>query len=163
MTGVQTCALPICIRLLGDDAVLTNQIRSLFKGASQLPEFLASTINDPAWPMPVRYGAVAQWLCSGLSPKNTLQAQALLTSWLMREEIYGRQQLFNRHIALSFADTWRMHAQNRFHFCSPGTTVPALLTTLDGLEHGNSTLKSVLVAASSALKEPLGSFIERVL
>jgi len=151
------------IRLLGDDAVLTNQIRLLLKGASQPPAFLVSIINDPASPMPVRYGAVAQWLCCGLPPKNTLQAQALLTSGLMREEIYARQQLFNRHIARSFAETWRMHAQNRFHFCSPGTTVPALLTTLDGLEHGNSTLKSVLVAASSALKEPLGSFIERVL
>lgn len=151
------------IRLLGDDAVLTNQIRSLLRGASQPPELLASTINDPASPMPVRYGAVAQWLCCGLPPKKTLQAQALLTSGLMREEIYARQQLFNRHIARCFADTWRMHAQNRFQFTSPGKTVPALLTTLDELEHGNSTLKSVLVAASSALKEPLGSFIERVL
>jgi len=150
------------IRLLGDDEVLTDQIRLLLKGASQPSAFLVQTINDPESPMPVRYGAVAQWLCCGLSAKNTLQAQALLTSGLMRDEIFARQLIFNRHIARCFADSWQ-HTQNRFQFCSPGTSVPALLTTLDGLEHGNATLKSVLVAASRVLKEPLGSFIERVL
>lgn len=151
------------IRLLGDDAVLTNQIRSLLKGASQPPPFLASTINDPTSPMSVRYGAVAQLLWSGLTVKKTLQVQALLTSGVMRDDIFARQLIFNRHVARSFADTWRMHAQNRFQFCAPGTSVPALLSTLDGLDHGNATLRSVLVAASSALREPLESFIERVL
>lgn len=151
------------IRFLGDDAVLTNQIRSLLMGASQPPEFLTSTINDPASPMPVRYGALAQWWNCGLPAKNTLKAQALLTSGMMRDESYARQQIFNRHIARCFADDWRTHAQNRFQFCSPSTSVPVLLATLDGLEHGNATLKSVLVAASSALGEHLELFIERVL
>lgn len=151
------------IRLLGDDAVLTNQIRLLLTGASQPPEFLASTINDPAFPMPVRYGAVAQLLWSGLPAKKTLQLQALLTSGLMRDDIFARQLIFNRHIARCFADAWRTLAQSRFQFCSPSTSVPALLNVLDGIEYGNATLKNVLVAASSALKEPLDSFIDRVL
>lgn len=151
------------IRQHGEDAILTQQIRLLLKGASQPPPFLPTIITNPTSSMHERYGAVAQWLCNGLSAENTLKAHAILTSGLMRDDAHARQQIFNRHVARCFADSWRAQAQNRFQFCSPNTSVPALLATLDRIDHGNATLKSVLVAASTALKEPLGAFIERVL
>jgi len=94
--------------------------------------------------------------------KRTLRLQAFLTSGLVCDVSFVRQALFNRHVAHSFADAWRLHAQSRFQFYSPGTSVPTLLTVLDEFEHGNGTLKSVLVAAASALNQPLGEFMERV-
>lgn len=150
-------------RLLGKDATLTYQIRQLLKGATMPSIFLTATISDPTSSIPIKYGAVAQLLCNGLPARNTLQAQAFLTSELVRDDVYFRQQIFNRHVARRFAETWRMHAQNRFQFYSPNKTVPVLLATLDGIDHGNTTLKRVLVAASTALQEPHVSFIERVL
>ena len=147
------------IQLLGEDAVLTNQIRMLLKGASQPSKF----IKDPSSPLTARFGAVTRLLCSGLTAKETLQAQAFLVSALMRDETSARQQIYNRHIARYFAGSWRAHAQNRFQFCNPSKSVPELLTTLDGLERGDSTLRSVLIAASCALREPLGPFIEQVM
>ncbi|MCX5886493.1 MAG: hypothetical protein NT096_11395 [Proteobacteria bacterium] len=150
-------------RLLGEKAVLTDQIRLLLKGASQPAELLQITINDAAFPIPVRYGAVAQLLRSGLPAGNTLKIQAILTSGLMRDEIFARQQLFNRHVARCFAEAWRTHAQSRFQFYSPSTSVPALLGALESVECGSGTLKSVLVAAANVLRQPLGSFMGRVL
>ena len=98
-----------------------------------------------------------------LPAERTLQIQTLLTSGLMIDESFTRQALFNRHVARLFAETWHTHAQRRFQFYSPRTSVPALLGPLDGVERGSGTLKSLLVAASSALKQPLGELMERLL
>ncbi len=47
-------------------------------------------------------------------------------------------------------------------FYSRGVSVPALLTTLDLVERGG-TLRSVLIAAASALRAPLNDFMQRVM
>jgi hypothetical protein len=150
-------------RLLGEEAALTNNIRMLLKGASLPAELLQPAIFDTASSSPVRCGAAAQLLRGMLPAKETLQIQAFLASGLVCDDGFARQVLFNRHVARCFADFWRMHAQSRFQFYSPSTSVPALLGTLDGVERGSGTLKSVLVAAASALRQPLGEFMERVL
>lgn len=150
-------------RLLGEEAALTNNIRLLLKGASLPAELLQPAVIDTASPSPVRFGAAAQLLRGMLPAEKTLQIQAFLTSGLVSDESFARQVLFNRHVARCFADSWRMHAQSRFQFYSPSTSVPALLGTLDGVERGSGTLKSVLVAAATALGQPLGEFIGQVL
>ncbi|MCG7851824.1 MAG: hypothetical protein MIO92_04825, partial [Methanosarcinaceae archaeon] len=150
-------------RLLGEEAVLTNNIRSLLKGASMPAELLQPAIIDTVSSSLVRCGAAAQLLQGMLPANKTLQMQAFLTSGLVSDDSFARQVLFNRHVARCFADSWRTHSQSGFQFYSPGTSVPALLDTLDGVERGSGTLKSVLVAAASALREPLGEFMERVL
>jgi len=150
-------------RLLGEEAALTNNIRLLFEGASLPAELLEPAIIDTVSPAPIRCGAAAQLLQEMLPAERTLQIQTLLTSGLMIDESFTRQALFNRHVARLFAETWHTHAQSRFQFYSPSTSVPALLGTLDGVERGSGTLKSLLVAASSALKQPLGELMERLL
>lgn len=150
-------------RLLGEEAALTNNIRLLLKGASLPPELLQPAIIDATSPSPVRCGAAAQLLRGWMPTEKTLQIQTFLTSGFVSDGSYARQPLFNRRIARCFADAWRTHAKSRFQFYSPSTSVPALLTTLDGVERGSATLKSVLVAAASALRQPLGKFMERVL
>jgi hypothetical protein len=54
-------------------------------------------------------------------------------------------------------------ADTNFFFNSPKTPVPALLGTLDEIDRGSDTLKSVLVTAARTLRQPLEEFIERVL
>jgi hypothetical protein len=155
--------LDASIRLLGEEAALTNNIRLLLKGASLPSELLQPAITDAASPPPVRCGAAAQLLREGTPAEKTLQIQAFLTSGFVSDGSFTRQLLFNRHVARCFADVWRTHAQTRFQFYSPSTSVPALLTTLDGVERGSANLKSLLVVAASALRQSLGEFMERVL
>ena len=150
-------------RLLGEEAALTNNIRLLFEGASLPAELLEPAIIDTVSLAPIRCGAAAQLLQKMLPAERTLQIQALLTSGLVIDESFTRQALFNRHVARLFAETWHTHAQSRFQFYSPSTSVPALLGTLDGVERGSGTLKSILVAAASALRQPLGGLMERLL
>jgi len=155
--------LDASIRLLGEEAALTNNIRLLLKGISLPVELLQSTIIDTASPPPVRCGAAAQLLRGEIPAEKTLHVQAFLTSACLSDESFARQLLFNRHVARCFADAWRTHAQSRFQFFSPRTSVPALLTALNEVEHGRGTLKSLLIAAASALRHPLGEFMDRVL
>jgi len=150
-------------RLLGEESNLTNNIRLLIMGASLPAELLQPATADMTSPTPVRCGAAAQLLQRMLPAKQTLQIQAFLTSGFMSDDSFARQTLFNRHVARCFTDSWRIHAQSSFQFYSPRTSVPELLGTLDGVERGSGTLKSVLVAAARALRQPLGEFMERVL
>jgi hypothetical protein len=151
-----------CDQILGKDTSLANNIRLVLKGASSPAELLESTTIDAAVPAPVRCGAAAQLLQTTLTAKRTIEIQAFLASGCVSDDSYVFQQLFNHHVALYFADTWRRMAENRFYFYSPNESVPALLDTLDRTERGNGTLKSVLVAAARALMHPLGEFMERV-
>ena len=150
-------------RLLGREAILTKNIRSLQKGASLSSELLLPSIVSEATPPPLRFGAAAQLLRRMLTAEETLKTQALLTSALVSDISFSRQALFNREVARCFAGYWRTHAQNSFQFYAPKTSVPILLDALDGVEHGNGTLKNVLVSAASALRQPLGEFMSRVL
>ncbi|MGW8182001.1 MAG: hypothetical protein ACWGQW_25005, partial [bacterium] len=150
-------------RLLGERAALTNNIRLILKGASLTAESLNEATIDAANPLPLRCGAAAQSLRGILSAEKTLQIQAFLTSGFVSDWSFDFQKLFNRHVARCFADSWATLAQSRFQFYSPRSSVPALLETLNGIERGTDTLKSVLIAAASALRQPLGEFMERVL
>jgi tetratricopeptide (TPR) repeat protein len=155
--------LDVSNQLLGEEAVLTNNIRLLLKGASLPADLLQPATIDTASPSTMRCGAAARLLQGMLPPEKTLQFQAFLTSGLMSDKSVARQVLFNRHVARCFAGSWRRHAQNRFQFYSPSISVPALLKTIDGVDSGRSTLKTLLVAAAEALRHPLGEFMERVL
>lgn len=149
-------------RLLGEDAALTKNILLLLRGASLPAEQLQPTTIDATSLPAMRCGAAAKLLWGVLAAKTTLRLQAFLTSALVSDESVARQGLFNRHVARWFADVWHTYAQSPFQFYSPSTSVPALLATLDGIEHGGATLKSVLTAAARALRQPLGEFMERV-
>ena len=119
-----------------------------------------NTVN----PATVRCGAAAKLLLGMPVVSKTLQLQGFLTSALVSDVSATRQELFNHHVARCFAASWRAHAQNRFQFYSPSTSVPALLCVLDDVECGSGgTLKRVLVTAATALRQPLGDFMERVL
>jgi len=149
-------------RLLGEKAALTNNVRLLIEGASLPVELLQPAIIAPTSPAPLRFGALAKLLLNMPPAETTFQLQAVLTSGLVSDESYLRQELFTCHVARRFASSWRTHAQNRFQFVTPSTSVPALLDTLDGVNQGRCTLKNVLVAAADALGKPLGDFMERV-
>lgn len=149
-------------RLLGEESSLTNIIRLLLQGASLPAEDLEAAVFDAAAPPSIRCGAAAQSLQGVLTAEKTLQLQSILTSGLVVDDSYARQELFNFHIARQFASSWRIHARNSFQFCSPSKSVPALLATLNEVDRGNGSLKSVLTSAASALRQPLGEFIERV-
>ncbi len=93
---------------------------------------------------------------------KTLQLEAFLTSAMLSDGSFARQELFNLHAARRFASAWRAHAENRFQFFSPRTSVPELLRAVDDVGAGSGTVKRLLQAAANALGEPLGSFMEHV-
>jgi hypothetical protein len=150
-------------RILGEKAVLTNNIKLLFEGASLPVEFLNPTIIDTSSPAALRCGAAARLLLEMPAAEKILQMQVFLTSGLVSDNSFASQELFNLHVARCFADSWRKHAHNRFQFYSPRTSIPTLLDTIDRIECGNSTLKSLLLSAANSLRQPLGEFIDRVL
>jgi len=150
-------------RLIGEEAALTNNIRLLLKGASLPVELLDSSIIDTSSPSALRCGAAARLLLEMPPAEKTLHMQAFLTSGLAGDISLDFQELFNLHVTRCFADSWRKHAHNRFQFYSPRTSIPALLDTLDGIELGSGTLKSLLLAVASSLRQSLGGFMDRVL
>lgn len=149
---------------LGSDAALTNTVRFVIDGASPPSEILEVTVRNTANPGAVRCGAAAKLLLDMPVASKTLQLQQFLTSALASDASVARQELFNLHVARRFTVAWRAHAENRFQFSSPGTSVPALVRVLDDVEGGSGgTLKRVLVTAATALRQPLGDFMDRVL
>jgi len=148
---------------VGPDAHLTNAVTSTIEGASMETDHLEIIIRTTSNLAILRCGAAARLLCSGLDASKTLQLQAFLTSALVSDKSFARQELFNLHVARKFAAVWCSLAQNRFQFSCPRTTVPKLLHAVDEVMAGTSTLKGLLQAAADAVGEPLGNFIERVL
>jgi hypothetical protein len=147
---------------LGDDAVLTNAVRLVLDGASRPAEFLEATVQNTAIPGTVRCGAAAKLLLSLPVATVTLQLQNFLVSAMISDASVTRQELFNLHVARRFAGSWHTHAENRFQFSSPRTSVPALLRAVDDVETGNGTLRILLQIAANALGPPLGNFMEHV-
>jgi hypothetical protein len=151
------------VQELGADAPLTNAVQMLLSGASGAQDTLETTLQNTGNPATVRCGAAARLLCNGQVASMTLELQAFLTSALVSDKSFARQELFSLHAARRFAAAWPAHTENRFQFSCPRITVPTLLHTVDGIMTGTGTLKSLLQAASNALGQPLGSFMERVL
>lgn len=149
--------------LLSEEAALTKIIQLLLEGASLPPALLQPTIIDTASPLPLRCGAAAQLLMSGIPAGKTLHLQSFLTSAIVSDDSFARQLLCNHHVARCFADAWRTHAKSPFQFYSPRTSVPELLAVLDAIEQGSATLKNLLVVAASSLRQSLGKLMERVL
>lgn len=147
---------------LGADAPLTNVIRMIADGASRPAEILEATVQNTANPATVRCGAAAKLLLNMPVASKTLQLEAFLTSAVVSDTSAARQELFNLHAARRFASAWRAHAENRFQFFSPRTSVPELLRAVDDVEAGSGTLRRLLQAAANALGHPLGSFMEHV-
>ncbi len=150
-------------RELGNDAPLTNAIRLIIDGVSRPAEILAATVQNVANPATVRCGAAAQLLLNMPAASMTLQLEAFLTSAMLSDGSFARQELFNLHVARRFACAWRSQSDNRFQFSSPLTSVPALLRAVDDVAIGTGTLRKLLQAAANALGQPLGSFMEHVL
>lgn len=150
-------------RELGIDAPLTNAIRLIIDGVSRPAETLAATVQNVANPATVRCGAAAQLLLNMPAASMTLQLEAFLTSAMLSDGSFARQELFNLHVARRFACAWRSQSDNRFQFSSPLTSVPALLRAVDDVAIGTGTLRKLLQAAANALGQPLGSFMEHVL
>ncbi len=139
------------IQEVGSGAPLTDVVRSMIEGASMETDQLEITIRTASNPAALRCGAAARLLCSGLDASKTLPLQAFLTSALVSDKSFARQELFNLHVARRFAEPWRAHAENRFQFSCPRTTVPQLIHTVDGVTKGACTLKDLLQSAASAL------------
>jgi hypothetical protein len=151
-------------RLLGEDAALTNNIRLLLEGASLPADRLQSNFFffDSTLSPAFRSGAAAQSLLSVLPAETVLALQAFTTSALVSDGSAIRQSLFNLHVARCFARIWRSYEHSAFQFYAPRSSLPILLATLDEVENGSATLRSVLLAAAAALGQPLGEFMERV-
>lgn len=150
------------IQEVGSGTTLTDVVRLMIEGASMETDQREITSRSASNPAALRCGAAASLLCSGLDASKTLQLQAFLTSALVSDKSFARQELFNLHVARRFAKPWRAHVENRFQFSCPRTTVPQLLNTVDGVTKGTYTLKDLLQSAGSALGQPLGDFMERV-
>ena len=151
------------VQELGAAAPLTNAVQMLISGASGTQDTLETTVLNTGAPATVRCGAAAKLLCNESVASKTLQLQTFLTSALVSDKSFTRQELFNLHAARSLARAWRAHAENRFQFSCPSTTVPKLLQRADEVEAGTGTLKSLLQAAANALGKPLENFMDRVL
>ncbi len=155
--------LQASVEVLSKEAALTSVIRILLEGASLPAGSLEPAIINTDLPSFMRCGAAAQLLQEPLTAKRTIETQAFLASGFVADDSYNFQELFNHHVALCFANIWRRMAENRFYFYSPDDSVPALVETLDRIERGSGTLKSVLVSAARALMHPLGEFMKRVI
>lgn len=147
---------------LGANSALANTVRLFIDGASSPSETLDGTVKNTANPSAVRCGAAAKLLLNMSSASKTLQLQEFLTSALVSDVSVARQELFNLHVARHFAHSWCVHAQNRFQFSCPRTSVPALLRAIEDVEGGNGTLRRLLQAAADALSQPMDAFMERV-
>lgn len=155
--------LETSVKLLGKKSGLTNNIQMLIIGSSLPVERLQQTIDDTQAPPCLRIGAACSVLQENLNAKATFQIQSLLTSALVSDDSYGRQEVFNIHVARCFSIHWQQQLKNGFQFNSPETAETRLQGTFTKLEQGSGTLKNMLVSASVAVKQPLGDFIERVL
>ena len=96
-------------------------------------------------------------LCNGAVASKTLQLQAFLTSALVSDKSFARQELFNLHAARRFAVAWNTLAENRFQFSCPHMTVPKLLHTVDEVVAGtvavtNAATPSVIRLRIEGLK-----------
>ena len=152
-----------CVQEVGTDAPLANAVRMLSEGSSGTADILETILRNPVSPATIRCGAAASLLCNGPAASKTLQLQEFLTSALLSDKSYLRQDLFNLHVARRFAEPWRAHTENRFQFSCPRTTVPQLLLTVDGVTKGTGTLKDLLQSAASALGQHLGNFMGGVM
>lgn len=151
------------VHVLGADAPLTNAVQMLINEALGTPGTLEATVLNINAPAAARCGAAAKLLWNEPVASKTLQLQTFLTSALVCDKSFANQALFNLHVARRFAAAWPAHTENRFQFSCPRITVPTLLHTADGIKAGTDTLKSLLKAASNALDQPLGNFMQRVL
>jgi len=148
---------------VGADAPLTKAVRMIIEGASGAADTLDAILNKTSNPATIRCGAAAMLLCNGAVASKTLQLQAFLTSALVSDKSFARQELCSLHVARHFAVAWRTHADNRFQFSCPRITVPKLLGTVEEIVAGSGTLKNILRTAADALGKPLENFMERVL
>jgi len=141
---------------------VANLIRQLQDGAATQPRKLLDVLRDARSTPGVRCGAAAKALLQPLSPRVALNLQGLLTSALVSDASYAFQHVCNYHLARRFSNVWRGFADNPFSLMTPRTTVPKLHEVIDSIERGNGTLRTILTAASAALGEPLGEFLNRV-
>jgi len=151
------------IQAVGLDAPLTIIISEIIDGASVSAQFLEDTLQNEGNSPARRCGAAAILLGHDSAASKTFRLQRFLTSALVCDKSFARQELCNLHVGRRFAGAWRVHASNRFQFSSPNKSVPKLLGAIDEVVTGRGTLKTLLLAASNALGERLESFIERVL
>lgn len=151
-----------CQRKLEKTAPLTDAVQKILTGVMLTSHELENTVTSPSNPAPLRCGAAARLLMGSLSPDVMLNLQCLLTSALVSDDSYAFQGLFNHHVARRFSKVWWGYSQNPFLFYSPRTSIPALISTLNDVEHENGTLRSLLLRASECLHKPLGNFMDRV-
>ncbi|MEP6889355.1 MAG: hypothetical protein ABI955_01505 [Nitrospirota bacterium] len=148
---------------VGADAPLTKAVRMIIEGTSGATDILEANLKNTSNPATIRCGAAAMLLCNGAVASKTLQFQAFLTSALVSDKSFARQELCNLHAARRFGSAWRTQAENQFQSSCPRITVPKLLRTVDGVVAGSATLKDLLLAAANALGNPLEDFVGRVL
>lgn len=149
--------------LLGESSELMDMIKLLIEGVSIPKTELWSAVADSNLPGPIRCGAAIKLLQEELPIERTFQLQCFLTSAMLSDDSLTRQQLFNRSIAKCFAETWKMKMTQPFQLYSPRTSVPSLQLAIDGLDDGDSTLQSILVAASRVAGQPQEKFMDHLL
>ncbi len=137
-------------------------VRQLQAGASVPRHELWQLAIDPLSSAGIRCGAAVRLLLEPLSPEKVFNLQGLVTSSLVCDASFMCQEVCNIHLALRFASTWEKFIQSPFNFSTPRVTVPALHETVQSLKEGRGTLRTLLIALSVAMGQPLGSFIDRV-
>jgi hypothetical protein len=134
-----------------------------FKHGASVP---ANELRNMVWNTNATNGtrcsAAAMLLKGPLSPSDRLYTQGFLTSALVSDKSYRIQELFNIHVAIRFSDACEKIAENPFSLAAPRVAVPILKNAIFQVRASTGTLRTLLLAACEALRQPLGDFMDRV-
>jgi hypothetical protein len=123
---------------------------------------LANVARDRRREPPVRCGAALRLLLLPISVAERHSLQGLLTSALVSDASYARQDVFNLHLARRLAVEWKVIGEGPFNFTSPRHDLPTLRQTLALVEQGRGTLKTVLTSVHAVLRTPVPEYMDRV-
>lgn len=139
--------------------VLVEQLRSGFDSPQ---DDLLSVVRDGSRTPAMRCGAALKLLRGPIAIAERLQLQGLLTSALVSDASFARQDVFNLHVARHVAAEWKVIGENSFQFQSPRHDVPVLMRAVELVEQGRGTLKVMLSSINIAVHARAPEYMSRV-
>lgn len=137
---------------------LSEFVDELLTGANeQSTDALWSKVRNAQYGYGVRCGAAAALLQRALRPLDIAQLQAWLAAAIVIDESWVYQDIFNAHLARSFARQWQRILQHPFQLSNPRTSVPLIQGAIAKAKEGRGTLRSFLTEVASAVGWPIGT------
>lgn len=150
-------------RIVGPNSQLSCVIESMGKAATLRGLDAVAAVKDQTRELAERCGAAAALLQSSEESANhVLVLQLFLASALLSDASSVRQDLWNKHVAMRFAQQWMRLSASAFQFQSPRTSIPQLAGEVAEVEAGRGSLKRLLTAAASALGQKVGDVAQRL-